>query len=153
MTQQIDVMDGLDGGSASVHADVWRQHGPAQRSHYRWAKNDVTEVVMFGTPIVTDDIRALFVIRHNSFEEVQTNAVKSVPPTLLRVEVVVCASVILIDIPMFYEHALGTRSHLRLEEVSNDLRGKFRIEYLCQAVVARGLREIDPIVGCHFDPC
>ena len=58
-------------------------------------------------PVVGHDIRSRFVVAHRSVEEVQAHAIAAVVTAFLRVEVIECASVVLVHVAAFDEHAFG----------------------------------------------
>ena len=68
------------------------------------------------------DVDPDFVIPNRSVKEVQTDAVGSVLTTLLGVEVIERAPIVLVDVTVLHKHAFGGARNLSLEPLGNPLR-------------------------------
>ena len=149
MTKQIDAVSGLNCPSSRSRPNIRGQQGSPQCCYDGRPQDDVPEVVMLWSAVSTYDVRTLLVILHRSVEEMQTDAVASVPASLLGVEVVECAPIVLIDVAVLDEHRLGGVRNLSLETLSNGGRFELRVQHLRQEVVTSP-RDIDPVVGCQY---
>ena len=149
MTEQVDVVNGLNGPSARASPNVRRQHGSPQRGDNGRSQYDVAEVMVLWEVVSARDVGPGFVIPNRPVKEVQTDAVSSVLTTLLGIEVIERAPIVLVDISVLHKHALGNVRNLRLETMGNSTRIELWVQHLHQAVVASRVFEIDPIVRCQ----
>lgn len=102
-------------------------------------------------PTVTAvDIGSGIVEGNHAIEEMQTDAVGSVISAFLGVEVIERAAIVLVDVAVFHEHALGRVRHLRTEIGGDGLGVELRVQHVEQLVVAVTVLEVDPYVRCQY---
>lgn len=81
------------------------------------------------TSVSAGDIGPDFVIPNLTIKEMQADTVSSVLPPLLRVEVIKRAPIVLINVSVLHQHALGSGGDLGLETFGNALGLELRIQH------------------------
>ena len=151
VTEQVDMVYGLNSPSARTQPHVGREQGSSQSAFYGRSQYDVAEIVVLRVEVGARDLGPGFLIPNSSIKEVQADTVRPVLAAHLGVKVIKGASIVLVDIPVLDKDSLRGGCKLCLETLCDALRIELGVKHIDEKIVIFNGSKLDPIVGHQCD--
>jgi hypothetical protein len=136
----------LRSGISATEYHVRAQDRPADGRQTRGPEHHESEVVVLEVRILSAEFQALLFERDRAVEQVESHAIGAIPSSLLRVEVVVCAPVVLVDVVVLDQNSLDRGGQAVGELLRHGLWRVLGIDQLLEFVQVAGTSNGHPFV-------